>query len=41
VYSSNAYSGSVVDLSTDPAFASPSPAPGKEPPAVTAPFFLD
>jgi hypothetical protein len=40
-HSYNVYSGSVVDLATDPAFASPSPAPGKEPPPPTAPFFLD
>jgi Lipoprotein LpqB beta-propeller domain/Sporulation and spore germination len=40
-HSYNVYSESVVDLATDPAFASPSPAPGKEPPPATAPFFLD
>jgi hypothetical protein len=40
-HSYNVYSGSVVDLATDPAFASPSPAPGKDPPPATAPFFLD
>ena len=40
-HSYNVYSGSVVDLATDPAFASPSTAPGKEPPPATAPFFLD
>ncbi len=39
-HSYTVYSESVVDLATDPASASPSPAPGEEPPA-TAPFFLD
>jgi hypothetical protein len=40
-HSYNVYSGSVVDLTSDPSFAPPSPAPGKEPPVLTAPFFLD
>jgi hypothetical protein len=40
-HSYNVYSGSVVDLATDPSFAAPSPAPSKQPPVVTAPFFLD
>jgi hypothetical protein len=40
-HSYNVYSESVADLASDSAFASPSPAPGKEPPSITAPFFLD
>jgi hypothetical protein len=40
-HSYNVYSESVVDLATDSAFASPSPAPGKQPPSIAAPFFLD
>lgn len=40
-HSYNVYSESVVDLATDSSFASPSPAPGKQPPSITAPFFAD
>lgn len=40
-HSYNVYSGSVADLANDPSFAAPSPAPSKQPPVITAPFFLD
>ena len=40
-HSYNVYSESVADLATDSSFASPSPAPGKQPPSITAPFFAD